>query len=95
MVGTLGVILMALARSGGVSEAVAAGAILSGAYFGDRCAPASSSAALVAAETGTKLYDILRIMLRTGALPVVLTEVVTADTVAATASLRPSVSRHS
>lgn len=29
------------------------------------------------------------------ALPVVLTEVVTADTVAATASLRPSVSRNS
>lgn len=26
--------------------------ILSGAYFGDRCSPASSSAALVAAETG-------------------------------------------
>ena len=34
---------------------------------------ASSSAALVAAETGTKLYDNLRNMLRTGALPVVLT----------------------
>ena len=76
VVGTLGVILMALARSGGVSEAVAAGAILSGAYFGDRCSPASSSAALVAAETGTKLYDNLRNMLRTGALPVVLTVIV-------------------
>lgn len=73
VIGTAGIVLMALARSGGVSEAVAAGAILSGAYFGDRCSPASSSAALVAAETGTKLYDNLRNMLRTGALPVVLT----------------------
>lgn len=72
VIGTAGIVLMALARSGGVSEAVAAGAILSGAYFGDRCSPASSSAALVAAETGTKLYDNLRNMLRTGALPVVL-----------------------
>ena len=49
VIGTAGIVLMALARSGGVSEAVAAGAILSGAYFGDRCSPASSSAALVAA----------------------------------------------
>ena len=36
---TLGVILMALARSGGVDPAVAAGVILSGVYFGDRCSP--------------------------------------------------------
>ena len=33
---TAGVVLMALARSGGVSEAVTAGVILSGIYFGDR-----------------------------------------------------------
>ena len=73
VVGTAGIVLMALARSGGVSEAVTAGAVLSGAYFGDRCSPASSSAALVAAETETKLYDNLRNMFRTGALPVILT----------------------
>ena len=36
---TAGVVLMALARSGGVSEAVTAGVILSGIYFGDRGAP--------------------------------------------------------
>ena len=73
VIGTAGIVLMALARSGGVSEAVTAGAILSGAYFGDRCSPASSSAALVAAETETKLYDNLHNMFRTGVLPVVLT----------------------
>ena len=73
VVGTAGIVLMALARSGGVSEAVTAGAVLSGAYFGDRCSPASSSAALVAAETGTQLYDNLRNMFRTGALPVAVT----------------------
>ncbi len=76
VIGTAGIVLMALARSGGVSEAVTAGAILSGAYFGDRCSPASSSAALVAAETETKLYDNLRNMLRTGVMPVVLTTAV-------------------
>ena len=73
VIGTAGIVLMALARSGGVSELVTAGAVLSGAYFGDRCSPASSSAALVAAETETKLYDNLHNMFRTGVLPVLLT----------------------
>ena len=70
---TLGVILMALARSGGVDPAVAAGVILSGVYFGDRCSPASSAASLVAAVTGTDLYRNVGRMLRTGALPTLLT----------------------
>lgn len=72
VVGTAGIILMALARSGGVSTAVTAGAIVAGAYFGDRCSPASSSAALVAAATGTKLEENLRAMHRTGWLPLLL-----------------------
>ncbi len=70
---TLGIILMALARSGGVDPTVAAGVILSGVYFGDRCSPASSAASLVAAVTDTEIYQNVRQMLRTGALPVVLT----------------------
>ncbi len=36
---TAGVVLMALARAGGVNEAVTAGAIMSGIYFGDRGSP--------------------------------------------------------
>jgi len=40
---TLGVIFMALARSGGVNEAITAGVIMSGIYFGDRASPAASS----------------------------------------------------
>ena len=67
---TVGVILMALARSGGVNEVITAGAIMSGIYFGDRCAPASSSANLVAAITHTDLYDNVRHMLKTGWIPV-------------------------
>lgn len=76
VIGTAGIVLLALARSGGVSVAVTTGAVLSGAYFGDRCSPASSSAALVAAVTETRLYDNLRTMLRTGALPFCLTTAV-------------------
>ena len=70
---TLGVILMALARSGGVDPTVAAGVILSGVYVGDRCSPASSAASLVAAVTDTDLYRNVRQMLKTAALPTVLT----------------------
>ena len=70
---TLGVILMALARSGGVDPAIAAGVVLSGVYFGDRCSPASSSASLVAAVTDTDLYRNVRQMLLTAALPTLLT----------------------
>jgi NhaC family Na+:H+ antiporter len=71
--GTCGVILITLARSGHVDLAITAGAILSGAYFGDRCSPMSSCATLVAACTGTELYANVREMLKTAALPTVLT----------------------
>ena len=69
---TAGVVLMALARSGGVSEAVTAGVILSGIYFGDRGAPTSSCASLVAALTETDLYGNVSRMFQTAALPYAL-----------------------
>ena len=70
--GTMGVALMTLARSGGVNELAAAGAILSGIYFGDRASPASSCANLVAALSGTELYGNVRLMMRTALLPLML-----------------------
>ena len=69
---TAGVVLMALARAGGVSEAVTAGAIMSGIYFGDRGSPVSSCASLVAALTETDLYGNVKRMLKTAALPITL-----------------------
>lgn len=72
VVGTAGIILMALAQSGGVSIPVAAGTVLAGAFFGDRCSPASSSALLVAALTETKQYDNIKMMHKTGLLPWIL-----------------------
>ena len=71
--GTVGVILMTLARSGGVPPALMAGAVLSGAYFGDRTGPASSCANLVATVTDTKLYDNLSRMLKSGLVPLLVT----------------------
>lgn len=73
VVGTVGIIFMALARSGGVNPVITAGVILSGIYFGDRCSPVSSSANMVAGVTGTQIYDNVKIMFKTGALPFVIT----------------------
>lgn len=70
---TVGVILMAIARSGGVAPALAAGAIFSGVYFGDRGSPVSSAANVVAALTHTDIYGNVRWMHRTAVLPFALT----------------------
>jgi len=64
-VGTIGIILIVLAKSGNVDINIAAGAIIAGAFFGDRCSPMSSSANLVAVLTSTQLYINVRNMLRT------------------------------
>lgn len=68
-VGTIGVVLIVLAKSGNVDINTAAGAIIAGAYFGDRCSPMSSSANLVAALTNTKLYTNIENMMKTSVLP--------------------------
>lgn len=70
--GTMGVILVTLARSGGVPVAMTAGAVLSGAYFGDRTAPASSCANLVATVCGVPIYDHVHRCLRSAAVPMLL-----------------------
>ena len=71
--GTIGVVMMILARSGGVSVPMTAGAVLAGAFWGDRCSPISSSANLVAAITGTDLMKNIKNMLRSAAVPMMLT----------------------
>ena len=62
-----------LTPSGGVNPSITAGAVLAGAYFGDRCSPASSSGLLVAAVTETRQYDNIHRMHRTGWLPMLVT----------------------
>ncbi len=72
---TSGVVLISLARFGGVDPLICAGAVMSGIYFGDRAAPTSSCANLVAAITDTKLYDDIRLMHKSG-LPAYLISLV-------------------
>lgn len=52
VVGTAGVILMTIARSGGADLLAASGAVMSGIYVGERLSPASSAAAVAAAVAG-------------------------------------------
>ncbi|HPU16852.1 MAG TPA: Na+/H+ antiporter NhaC family protein, partial [Polymorphobacter sp.] len=54
--GTIGVGFMGIAASMDLNPAVAAGAIISGAYFGDKSSPLSDSANLSAAAAGVPLY---------------------------------------
>jgi Na+:H+ antiporter, NhaC family len=72
-IGTAGIALMVMARGGGVNVSITAGAILSGAYFGDRCSPMSSSANLVTSLTGTNLYTNVKNMFKTSLIPLALT----------------------
>jgi NhaC family Na+:H+ antiporter len=69
VVGTMGVIFMAIARSGGANEIVTAGAVMSGIYFGDCCSPAASSMALTAAMCRTDAYAHSRRLLKANLLP--------------------------
>lgn len=71
-IGTVGIALMVMARGGGVSISITAGAILSGAYFGDRCSPMSSSANLVAHLTETDIYINIKNMFKTAVIPFTL-----------------------
>ncbi len=60
VVGTIGVGFMGIAASMELNPAIAAGAVISGAYFGDKSSPLSDSANLAAAAAGVDLYEHIR-----------------------------------
>lgn len=60
VVGTIGIGLMGIAANMGLSPAVTAGAVISGAYLGDKSSPLSDSANLAAAAGGVDLYHHIR-----------------------------------
>lgn len=63
--GTLGVGLMGIAAALDLSPAISAGAIISGAYFGDKLSPLSETTNLAAAVTSNDLFDHIQHMLWT------------------------------
>lgn len=69
---TMGVVCATMGEAMQLSPVLIGGAVLSGAYFGDRCSPVSTSALLVAELTKTNIFDNIRQMLRTAAVPFVI-----------------------
>ena len=73
---TIGVICMIVGNIMGQNPIYVGGAILSGVYFGDRCSPMSTSALLVSTLTKTDIFQNIKQMIRTSAIPFTVTCVV-------------------
>lgn len=61
-IATIGVALLGIGQAIGISEAIVAGAIISGAYFGDKMSPLSDTTNLAPAMAGTDLFTHIRYM---------------------------------
>lgn len=62
-VGTIGLALLGIGESMGIAGYLTAGAIVSGAWFGDKMSPLSDTTNFTAAITGTNLYAHIKYML--------------------------------
>ena len=62
---TIGVALLGIGHALGIEEAWTAGAIISGAYFGDKLSPLSDTTILASSATGTELFVHIRYMMLT------------------------------
>lgn len=71
-VATVGIALMGIGAGLGISPAMTAGSIVSGAYFGDKLSPLSDISNLTAAVTGANLFDHIRHMLYTSVPSLIL-----------------------
>jgi len=61
-IATIGVALLGIGKAVGMSEAMVAGAIISGAYFGDKMSPLSDTTNLAPAMAGVDLFTHIRYM---------------------------------
>jgi NhaC family Na+:H+ antiporter len=75
-VATIGVALLGIGKAIGINEAVVAGAIISGAYFGDKMSPLSDTTNLAPAMAGTDLFTHIRYMAFTTVPTIILTLII-------------------
>ncbi len=73
---TVGIALVGIANALGISLGMTAGAVLSGAYFGDKLSPLSDTTNLAPAMAGTDLFTHIRYMLFTTVPTIVVTLIV-------------------
>ena len=75
-IATIGVALLGIGQAIGMSEAMVAGAIISGAYFGDKMSPLSDTTNLAPAMAGTDLVTHIRYMMYTTVPSIVITLII-------------------
>ena len=75
-IATVGVALLGIGRAEGFSDAMTAGAIISGAYFGDKVSPLSDTTVMASSVNGVRLFDHIRFMLYTTLPSIVVTLVI-------------------
>jgi len=89
-VATVGIALLGIGKALGLSEGLIGGAIVSGAYFGDKMSPLSDTTNLAPAMAGTDLFTHIRYMTYTTVPSIIITLGIflvigfTADTAAVT-----------
>ncbi len=73
---TVGIALIGIAESLGISLGMTAGAVLSGAYFGDKMSPLSDTTNLAPAMAGANLFDHIKYMAWTTVPTILVTLVI-------------------
>lgn len=75
-IATIGIALMGIGKAQGFDEGWIAGAIISGAYFGDKISPLSDTTVLAASVTETPLFRHIRYMLITTVPSMIITLII-------------------
>ncbi len=75
-IATIGVALLGIGDALGFAPAVVAGAIISGAYFGDKVSPLSDTTNLASAVAGTPLFTHIKYMMNTTVPSIAITIVI-------------------
>ena len=75
-IATIGIALMGIGEAQGFEPGWIAGAIISGAYFGDKVSPLSDTTVLAASVTGTPLFSHIRYLLFTTIPSLIITLII-------------------
>ncbi|MBL7862114.1 MAG: Na+/H+ antiporter NhaC [Cyclobacteriaceae bacterium] len=75
-VATVGIALLGIGKALDIHEGVIAGAIISGAYFGDKMSPLSDTTNLAPAMAGTDLFTHIRYMVNTTVPTLIITLII-------------------
>lgn len=75
-VATVGIALLGIGKALGLHEGLTAGAVISGAYFGDKISPMSDTTNLAPAMAGTDLFTHIRYMMYTTVPSITITLII-------------------